>query len=161
MLGQSLMAACHTVVDPDLLLISAHCYYMSPVKFGSPVTYRVTRTKDGRAFSMRAVQVLQGGKVVSHCLASFKKPEPANSFPLSHSPVGTPSGLYSPDDPRQDTHSKWRLIFNRRVSNCPFDSYYIFRDSDQEKILAGEPLEPRYGNWLTWLLYVRWSPFFP
>ena len=152
-LGQSLMAACHTVADPDLLLLSAHCYFMSPVKLSSPVTYCVTRTKDGRAFSMRAVQVLQEGKVVSHCLASFKKPEPTNSLILSHSPAGMPSGVYSPDDPRQDAHSKEKLVFNHwlSLSTSPFDSYYVFRDSDQEKILAGEPLEPRYGNWLTWL----------
>ena len=149
-LGQSLMAACHTVADPDLLLLSAHCYFMSPVKLDSPVTYRVTRTKDGRVFSMRAIQVLQGGKMMSHCLASFKKPEPTNSLTLSHSPPGVPPWVYAPDDPRQDAHSKDKLMFNHRLplSTCPFDSYYVFGNSTQEKILAGEPLEPRYGNWL-------------
>ena len=140
-LSQALMAACHTVSDPDLLLLSAHCYFMSPVKMTLPITYHVTRTKDGRMFSTRAVQVLQEGKVLSHCLASFKRAE-TNSPALSHSPTTIPLGVYPPDDPRND---KGKLMFNRRIelATGPFDSYYCFRDSDQEKLLAGEPLEPR------------------
>ena len=142
MLGQALMSACRTVNDPDLLLLSAHCYFVSPVSFDSPVQYHVTRTKDGRVFSIRGVQVLQAGKVVSHCLASFKRSE-SNPPSLSHSPQGIPPGTYPPDDPRQDRE---KLLFNHKISmeSLPLDSYYCFRNHDQERVLAGEPLEPRY-----------------
>ena len=141
-LGQSLMAACHTVADPDMLLTSAHHYFMSPVKTTIPVTYRVSRTKDGRVFSVRSVRAVQEGKVVSHCLASFKRPE-TNPPELYHSPADKiPPGVYSPDDPRQDRE---RLMFNKRVQipSLPMESYFCFRGSDQEHILAKEPLEPR------------------
>lgn len=135
------MAACHTISDPDLLLISAHCYFMSPVKTTEQVTYRVTRTKDGRSFSSRSVEAFQGGKMVCHILASFKKPE-ANPQNLSHSPVGIPPGVFPPDDPREDRE---RVFFNQRIgySASPFDACYCFRETNQEKLLAGEPLPPR------------------
>lgn len=141
-IAQALMAACRTVADPDLLLFSAHCYFVSPVKIDSPVTYHVSRTKDGKVFSMRAIQVLQGGKVKSHCLASFKKPEP-DPPALSHTPAGFPQGLYPPDDPRHDAESKWKMMFNHQLSTIPFDAYYCFKASDQERLLAKESVEPR------------------
>ena len=141
MVGQALMAACHTVADPDLLLLSAHCYFISPVKTNEQITYRVARTKDGRSFSARSVEALQGGKIVSHTLASFKKPE-TNPHSLSHSPGGIPPGIFPPEDPRVDQE---RLFFNKRLelSSSPFDSYYCFRETDQERLLAREPLPPR------------------
>ena len=144
-MGQALMAACHTVTDPELLLHSAHCYFMSPVKTGSPVTYRVARTKDGRVFSTRAIQALQGGKVLSYCLAAFKRPEP-DPPALSHSPAGVPPGLLPPDDPRLDSESIDKLLFNHKPHNisAPFDRYDYFSGNKQERLLAGEPVQPRY-----------------
>ena len=141
--GQALMAACHTVADPDLLLLSAHCYFLAPVKTNEHVKYRVTRTKDGRSFASRSVETLQGGRVVSHTLASFKRPE-ATPISLSHSSGGIPPGVFPPDDPRQDQE---RLVFNKRLdvlSSSPFDAYYCIRQSDQEKLLAREPIQPRF-----------------
>lgn len=150
-IAQALMAACHTVTDPNMLLLSAHCYFMSPVKIDSPVTYRVARTKDGKVFSMRAVQVIQGDRIMSHCLASFKTPEPVTAV-LSHSPAVFPHDMYPPDDPRHDLHSKEKLRFNHTIqlAKIPFDAYYCFSDSVQKKLLAKEPLEPRYGVTLEW-----------
>lgn len=156
-IAQALMAACHTVTDPNMLLLSAHCYFMSPVKIDSPVTYRVLRTKDGKVFSMRAVQVLQGDKMVSHCLASFKRPEPVTPV-LSHSPAVFPHDMYPPDDPRHDLQSKEKLKFNHTIqlAMIPFDAYYCFSDSVQKKLLAKEPLEPRwYGVSLALSLCMR------
>lgn len=131
-IAQALMAACHTVTDPDKLLLSAHCYFMSPVKLDSPVKFCVSRTKDGKVFCTRSVQVLQGDKVMAHCLASFKRPE-LTSLGLSHSPAGLPRQCHPPDEPRH-------------LPTVPFDFYYPVGDSFQKhwnKLLAGEPLEPR------------------
>lgn len=140
-IGQSLMAACHTVTDPDLLLLSAHCYFLSPVNFTDPVIYRVSRTKDGRSFSSRSIEVVQGGRIVSHVLASFKKPE-TNQYTVSHSTSGIPPGVYPPNDDRSDQ----RELFNK-IKEYPFspiDSYYYFRESEQVKLLAREPIPPRF-----------------
>ena len=154
--GQSLMAACHTVSDPDLLLLSAHCYFLSPVKTDQHVIYRVTRCKDGRSFSSRSVEVLQGDKVVSRTMASFKRPE-TNPQSLVHSPPGIPPGILSPNDPRQD---EGRLFFNRRLDMdlSPFDACYSFRQIDQEKLLAREPLPPRFLHPLSLSLPLSLSP---
>lgn len=151
MIAQALMAACHTVTDPNMLLLSAHCYFMSPVKIDSPVTFRVSRTKDGKVFSTRAIQVLQRDKMMAHCLASFKRPEPISPV-LSHSPAVFPHNLYPPDDPHLDLQSKEKLRFNHtvRLSTTPLDAYYCLSDSVQKKLLAKEPLEPRYGVSLEW-----------
>ena len=154
--GQALMSACHTINDPEMLLLSAHHYFMSPTNTSLPVTYHVSRTKDGRIFNTRSIQAIQEGKVVSHCLASFKRPE-VNSLQLSHSPLETiPPGVYSPDDPRQDQE---KLIFNKRLeySSIPFESYYCFRGSDQAHVLAKEPLEPRLSQ--ATLIYTLPPPY--
>ena len=145
LIAQALMAACHTVTDTELLLHSAHCYFMTPVQISLPVTYRVARTKDGRVFSMRAVQALQEGKVLVQCLASFKRPE-SDPPVLSHSTAGIPPGFFPPDDPRLDTLSKEKMLFNHKVPvpSLPFDAYYCFRGNDQERLLAKEPVEPKY-----------------
>ena len=138
LVGQALMAACHTVGDPELLLISAHCYFLSPAKTNQGITYRVSRTKDGRFFSLRSVQALQEGKVVTQILASFKRPE-TRPHSLSHSPGGIPPGIFPPEDPRQDHFFNKQL----KMSTSPLDVYYSFRKTDQEKLLAREPLPPR------------------
>ena len=150
--GQALMAACHTITDPELLLISAHCYFLSPVKTNERVTYRITCTKDGRFFSSRSVQALQGGKVVSHTLASFKRLE-TNPHCLSHSPPGIPPGIFPPDDPQQDQE---QLYFNNRLelSTSPINAYYCFRKIDQEKLLAREPLPPKLATSLVHRSYI-------
>ena len=157
--GQALMAACHTITDPELLLISAHCYFLSPVKTNERVTYRVTRTKDGRFFSSRSVQALQGGKVVSHTIASFKRLE-SNPHCLSHSPPGIPPGIFPPDDPR---HDQEQLYFNNKLelSTSPFNAYYCFRKTDQTKILAREPLPPKLAASLVHRSYISFMSCSP
>ena len=157
--GQALMAACHTITDPELLLISAHCYFLSPVKTNERVTYRVTRTKDGRFFSSCSVQALQGGKVVSHTIASFKRLE-SNPHCLSHSPPGIPPGIFPPNDPR---HDQEQLYFNNKLelSTSPFNAYYCFRKTDQTKILAREPLPPKLAASLVHRSYISFMSCSP
>ena len=75
MIARALYSAVRTVQDPQFLIQSAHCYFISPVKLDEDVVYHVTRLKDGRTISTRGVTATQGKKTVFTCLVSFSVEE--------------------------------------------------------------------------------------
>jgi acyl-CoA thioesterase-2 len=71
--AQALAAASATVGD-DRAINSFHSYFLRPVDVGTPVTYDVTLTRDGRGFSTRSVSATQHGKGVFTATVSFAVP---------------------------------------------------------------------------------------
>lgn len=68
--GQALRAALHTLPD-DRGAHSLHSYFLRAADVRQPITYSVTRLRDGRGYSSRAVQATQDGTVVFTLTASF------------------------------------------------------------------------------------------
>ena len=70
-LGQVAVAAGRTV-PADRDLHSLHAYFLRPGDPDVPVTLAVERLRDGRSFSARRVQALQGGVPILSGIASFQ-----------------------------------------------------------------------------------------
>jgi acyl-CoA thioesterase-2 len=77
--AQALMAASRTVAA-DRLPHSLHGYFLRPGQPDHPVIFSVDRDRDGGSFSARHVRAIQHGEVIFSMLASFKVPEPAETF---------------------------------------------------------------------------------
>ena len=73
-LGQSLMAASHTV--EGLRAHSLHAYFLRAGSTALPIIYDVERTRDGSSFSTRRVVAIQRGRPIFTMTASFHKDEP-------------------------------------------------------------------------------------
>jgi acyl-CoA thioesterase II len=67
--AQALVAAARTV--PTGVVHSLHSYFMRPGSPAAPILYRVQRIHDGRSFTTRSVQAIQGGEVIFVLAASF------------------------------------------------------------------------------------------
>lgn len=68
--AQALRAAALTVA-PDRAPHSMHCYFVAAGDPSRPVTFRVTRDRDGNGFSARRVTALQGDRTLCILSASF------------------------------------------------------------------------------------------
>jgi acyl-CoA thioesterase II len=77
--GQALLAASRTV-DPEYLANSVHCSFLRRGQPAHPLDIRVERTRAGRTYSNRRVEVLQDGKLIFSMLASFHVDEPGREF---------------------------------------------------------------------------------
>ena len=86
--GQAALAAMSTVEDRSRVLHYAHCTFLRPGDSSRPVTYQVTRDRDGRAFSARVVEARQQGRLIFRMTASLHAPErgPAHQVPHSVGP---------------------------------------------------------------------------
>lgn len=96
-LAQVLVAAGRTVPD-GRAAHSLHGYFLRPGDPGEPVELVVSRLRDGRSFSSRAVNALQGGQPILSAIASFQVDQPGldSSDPmpaLVPSPEQTPSAM--------------------------------------------------------------------
>lgn len=72
-IGQALAAASRTVTNgaPH----SLHAYFLRPGDMTRPIVYEVDRIRDGRSFTARRVQAIQGGKPILSMMASFQRNE--------------------------------------------------------------------------------------
>ncbi|MEU8803590.1 acyl-CoA thioesterase domain-containing protein [Spirillospora sp. NPDC048819] len=85
--GQSLRAACLTAGGRPPH--SLHAYFIRPGTPDEPLTFDVSRTRDGRSFSTRHVTASQGGKPILELIASFHDPEDGFDW-QADPPSGTP-----------------------------------------------------------------------
>lgn len=69
------LSAVYQTVDADRLAHSLKGYFLRPGAPETPITYRVTRTRDGGTFSMRRVQAYQGDREIFLMTVSLKEPE--------------------------------------------------------------------------------------
>jgi len=72
-IGQALVAAARTV--EGAVPHSLHAYFLRPGDMALPIVYEVDRVRDGRSFTARRVQAIQGGAPILSLIASFQKPE--------------------------------------------------------------------------------------
>jgi acyl-CoA thioesterase-2 len=94
-LGQSLMAASHTV-EAARPVHSLHAYFLLAGDKREPIDYEVDRVRDGRSFATRRVVALQKGRTIFTMMASFQAVE-AGAFEHQHAmpPVPEPETLAS------------------------------------------------------------------
>lgn len=71
--AQAAVAAGRTV--DGRTLHSLHAYFLRPGEHQAEIRYRVSRLREGRTFSTRAVSAEQSGETIFHCLADFTRPE--------------------------------------------------------------------------------------
>jgi acyl-CoA thioesterase-2 len=96
-LAQALVAAGRTTPEgrrPH----SLHAYFLRPGDLDEPIVLTVERLRDGRSFSARRVQALQGGVPILSMIASFETPGegPDHADPMPE--VIPPADLPSPAD---------------------------------------------------------------
>src|SRR5262245_53837935 len=89
--AQALAAASRTV-DASHFANSVHCSFLRRGQPTLPLDIHVARTRQGRTYSNRHVEVVQDGKVVFAMLASFHQDEPGREY--DH-PM--PEGIPDPD----------------------------------------------------------------
>lgn len=100
-IGQSLLAALKTV-EPRFKPFSMHCNFLvgGDPKFRSE--YRVKRTRDGKNYATRQVEVLQKGQVIFICTVSFQsrvlRGSSANLGPQLHHQTEPPRHTPPPED---------------------------------------------------------------
>ena len=59
---------------------SLHAYFLLPGDPTSPVTYSVDPVRDGRSFTTRRIQALQGDQIILAMMMSFQRPEPGLDY---------------------------------------------------------------------------------
>lgn len=82
--AQALTAAARTV--EGLTPHSLHAYFLRLGRPELPLDHTVTRVRDGRSFSTRAVEVAQAGEVIFTMIASFHRREAGEEYQLPIAP---------------------------------------------------------------------------
>lgn len=92
-IGQALVASTRTVEGrwPH----SLHAYFLRPGDMARPIVYEVDRVRDGKSFSARRVQAVQGGEVLLSMICSFQVPEPGFEHQAPMPDVPAPESLRS------------------------------------------------------------------
>ncbi|MEY2565931.1 MAG: acyl-CoA thioesterase [Actinomycetota bacterium] len=90
--AQALRAATLTV-DDDRPPHSLHAYFIRPGRLGDPLELRVDRTRDGRSFTTRRVEVNQSGETIFVLAASFAAAEEGDDWQLP-----APTNVPDPDE---------------------------------------------------------------
>jgi acyl-CoA thioesterase II len=106
--GQALLAASQTV-DPAYSANSVHCSFLRRGQPAHPLDIRVERTRTGRTYANRRVEVVQDGKLIFSMLASFHVDEPGREFVQ---PI--PDGIPDPDAIASDTEPVWDPALDMR-----------------------------------------------
>ncbi|PXA85720.1 acyl-CoA thioesterase II [Nostoc sp. 3335mG] len=96
-LAQALSAAQRTVA-PGRLAHSLHAYFIRAGLPDLPIDYNVARYSDGRSFSSRRVEAMQGGKIILCLLASMHDDEPGAVHQIAMPDVPPPEDLTPQDD---------------------------------------------------------------
>ena len=86
--AQALRAATLTV-EAERPPHSLHAYFIRPGRLGEPLQMRVDRTRDGRSFTTRLVEVRQRDETIFVLASSFAAPEPGDDW-QPDPPVGVP-----------------------------------------------------------------------
>ncbi|MGZ6161919.1 MAG: acyl-CoA thioesterase [Myxococcaceae bacterium] len=120
-IGQALVAASRTV--EDRLPHSLHAYFLRPGDMAHPIVYEVDRVRDGKRFTARRVQAIQGGEVLLSLICSFQVPEEGLEHQAQMPDVAPPESLR----PQREVVAEWlgsvpsvppriREAFERRVA---------------------------------------------
>jgi acyl-CoA thioesterase-2 len=145
-IGQALVAATRTVEGrwPH----SLHAYFLRPGDMALPIVYEVDRVRDGKSFSARRVQAIQGGEVLLSMICSFQVPEPGFEHQAPMPDVPPPESLR----PQRELVKEWlaavpkvppriREAFERRIA-------VEFRPVEPRNPLLPTVDAPRQNYWV-------------
>jgi acyl-CoA thioesterase-2 len=90
--AQALRAAALTVAD-DRPPHSLHCYFVRSGRLDVPLALEVERIRDGRSYTSRAVEAVQGDEVILGLMASFQRAEEGRRFTQPIASVPHPDDL--------------------------------------------------------------------
>ncbi|MBD0863569.1 thioesterase family protein [Gordonia sp. zg691] len=99
--AQALRAAALTIPD-GRLAHSLHCYFLVPGDATKPITFTVSRERDGGRYSVRRVVAHQDGVDILHLAASFQRDQPGADYQAEDMPATEPPHALTPvpQDPR-------------------------------------------------------------
>jgi acyl-CoA thioesterase-2 len=129
-IGQALVAGSRTV--EERLPHSLHAYFLRPGDMGHPIVYEVDRVRDGKSFSARRVQAIQGGEALLSMICSFQAPEPGFEHQALMPEVPAPESLR----PRQELVREW-------LAAVPQVPERIREAFERRTAVEFRPVEPR------------------
>ena len=121
--------------EEDREVHSVHSYFLHPGQVGSAVSYAVTNLKDGRTFSTRRVDALQGDRVICTLIASLHVPEESSSHQARMPQVAPPDTLERYLGIPPHTNPLLRGCFDLRIAR------------QLPEGVPGDP-EPRQETWM-------------
>lgn len=137
--GQAL-AACLETVDEPKVAQSFHAYFLNPGDPNTPITYRVTRLKEGRGADMRAISAEQNGRAAFHMIASCKLPEEGDEHQPMMPQVPSPAELIERDKKKPPQGQPPMMTKDRARSLLISDSFV------PQEFVAGR--EPKLQTWM-------------
>jgi acyl-CoA thioesterase II len=129
-IGQALVAASRTV--EGRLPHSLHAYFLRPGDMAQRIVYEVDRVRDGRSFTARRVQAIQGGEVLLSMICSFQVPEAGFEHQATMPEVPAPESLR----PQRELVKEWLAA----VPNVPSRIREAF---ERRTAVEFRPVEPR------------------
>ncbi len=129
-IGQALVAASRTVEGrwPH----SLHAYFLRPGDMSRPIVYEVARLRDGKHFSARRVQAVQGGEVLLSLICSFQVPE-----------VGLEHQAAMPEAPAPESLRPQGEWIQEWLASVPEVPPRIRRSFERRGAVEFRPTEPR------------------
>lgn len=144
-IGQALVAAERTV--DGRAPHSLHAYFLLPGDVTAPIVYQVDRIRDGRSFSARRVQAIQGGRPILSMIASFQVAEEGLEHSAPMPEVPPPEALA----PAAEQIARWLSEagpVSPKVSEALRAHGAIeFRPVEPRNPLRPSPAEPRQALW--------------
>jgi acyl-CoA thioesterase II len=129
-IGQALVAGTRTV--EGRLPHSLHAYFLRPGDMAHPIVYEVDRVRDGRSFTARRVQAIQGGEVILSMICSFQVPEEGFEHQAPMPEVRPPESLR----PQRELVKEW-LAAVPQVPQRIRDAF------ERRSAVEFRPVEPR------------------
>ena len=129
-IGQALVAASRTVEGrwPH----SLHAYFLRPGDMARPIVYEVDRVRDGKSFTARRVQAIQGGEVLLSMICSFQVPE-----------VGFEHQAPMPDVPAPESLRPRRELVKEWLAAVPQVPLRVREAFERRTAVEFRPVEPR------------------
>lgn len=137
--GQALAACLETVEEPKVAQ-SFHAYFLNPGDPNTPITYRVTRLKEGRGADMRSISAEQNGRAAFHMIASCKLPEQGDEHQPEMPSVPSPEEMIEHEKQNPPAGQPPMMTKNRASSMLISDSFV------PQQFVEGR--EPKLQNWM-------------
>ena len=129
-IGQALVAGSRTVEGRSPH--SLHAYFLRPGDMAHPIVYEVDRVRDGRSFTARRVQAIQGGEVILSMICSFQVPEDGFEHQAPMPEVPAPESLR----PQRELIQEW-------LAAVPQVPPRIREAFERRSAVEFRPVEPR------------------
>lgn len=144
LLAQALAAAFATVQERRAC--SLHAYFINPASSAAPVTYQVSRVRDGGSFSTRLIAATQGDRPVTTVMASFQVPEPGPEYQHAMPNVAGPETAVPEEEQR--ILADGRPMPGGRLKWLGRTKPFEIRHLDIKDPITRETREPVWHMWL-------------